>query len=304
MERAETLIVGGGIAGAALAYHLAAGGARNAEVRLVERAPAAGAHASGRNARLVLQAVPEPLLRRLTADSARIFAARAAEMGFHRVGSLLLGNAASFVGRRDAALFASHEVGDGEVRARVPWLAPETVATALETPGDGVLDPQRLLAFYLDGARRGGARVDFDVTVTAIAGRGPFRVDTTAGPLLAERLVDAAGAWACEIAAGAGAAPLPLVAYKRHLFILDAALPAELPYVWDLARDAYFRHDAEGALACWCDEEPTVALAETVTPTAEAVLRERLGEWVPALASAPLVRAWSCFRTKAPDALP
>jgi D-arginine dehydrogenase len=252
----------------------------------------------------VLQATPEALVRRLTAESARVFAAHRDAVGFRRVGSLLLADAATFAARREPDLFASDELSADEVHARVPWLGEGTVSAALLTPGDGVIDPAQLLAFYLDGARRGGVRIDFDVAVTAIDGSGPFWVDTTAGPLLAERLVNAAGAWAPELAACAGASPLSLVAYKRHLFLLAMTMPEELPYVWDLARDAYFRHDREGTLACMCDEEPSLELAETVTPTAEAVLRERMRPWVPVIAAAPLVRAWSCFRTKAADARP
>jgi D-arginine dehydrogenase len=66
----------------------------------------------------------------------------------------------------------------------------------------------------------------------------------------------------------------------------------------------YFRRDAEGTLSCMCDEEPTAELAETVSPGAEELLRERLQPLAPELAAAPISRAWSCFRTKAPDALP
>jgi D-arginine dehydrogenase len=304
MERVDTLVVGGGVAGASLAFHLAAASPTGgAGMRLLERAPRAGAHASGRNARLVLQSVAEPTVRRLTAASAAAYAERAGELGFLRCGSLLLGSPAAFLPLLDAAV-ESRELDAAAVRERVPPVAGHGFAAGLHTPGDGVLDPHRLLSFYLEGARRGGVRVDLGVEVTAVAGEGPFRVETTAGPLQAERMVDAAGAWAGELAACAGAAPVPLIAYKRHLFLLDATLPPALPYVWDLALDAYFRADEEGTLACMCDEEPAGDLAETVTPGVEELLRERLRGLAPALARAPLLRAWSCFRTKAPDGLP
>jgi D-arginine dehydrogenase len=307
MEAVETLVVGGGVAGAALAYHLATGatpaGGGGAKIRLFERAPRPGAHASGRNARLVLQPVAEPWVRRLTAASAAVYAARAGELGFDRCGSLLLGSAPVLAARRDP-LVESRDLAAEEARRMAPTIGDWAFAAALFTPGDGVLDPQRLLAFYLDGARRAGVAVDCGVEVTAITGEGPFRVATSAGPLLAERLVNAAGAWAGEVAACAGALPLPLVAYKRHLFTFAATLPAGLPYVWDLGTDVYFRADAEGALACMCDETPTSALAETVTPGVEELMRERLRPLAPSLAAAPLLRAWSCFRTRTPDGLP
>jgi len=307
VKRVEVLVVGGGVAGAALVYHLArersARGAAVGSVMLVERAPRAGAHASGRNARLVLQSVAEPLVRRLTAASARAYAERAEEVGFERCGSLLLGSPPEFAARRDDAVASEVLAGDA-VRARVPWIADCDFEAALFTPGDGVLDPHRLLDFYLDGARAAGVEVQFGVEVTAIAGEGPFRVETNRGTVTAERIVNAAGAWAAQLAACAGAAPLPLVPHKRHLFLHSVELPHGLPYVWHLARDVYFRRDADGTLSCMCDEEPTVELAETVSPGAEERLRERLRPLAPALADAPITRAWSCFRTKAPDALP
>jgi D-arginine dehydrogenase len=304
MQEFETLVVGGGVAGAALVYHLAAAaGGGAAGVRLVERAPRPGAHASGRNARLVLQSVAEPLVRSLTAASAAAYAERTEEVGFERTGSLLLGDEAAFAARADPAI-ESRVVGASEIRRSVPLVAAADFAAALSTPGDGVLDPHRLLAFYLDGARRGGAVVSFDVEVTAIDGDGPFHVRTTAGDIVAQRLVTAAGPWAAELACCAGATPLPLVAYKRHLFVHRASLPMDHPYVWHLVRDVYFRPDPEGVLTCFCDEEPTADLAETVMAGAEDLLRERLRPLAPALADAPITRAWSCFRTKAPDALP
>jgi len=307
MQQVETLVVGGGVAGAALVYHLAttamAAGGDGTGVRLVERAPGPGVHASGRNARLVLQSVAEPLVRRLTAASVAAYSQRAEEVGFLRTGSLLLGDEAAFAALTDPAIDAE-VLSANEIRRRVPLVAAADFAAALSTPGDGVLDPHRLLAFYLDGARAAGAAVGFDVEVTAIEGDGPFRVRTTAGDVVAERLVTAAGAWASALACCAGAAPLPLVAYKRHLFVHRASLPLAHPYVWHLAHDVYFRPDVEGVLTCFCDEEPTAELAETVSDGAEDLLRERLRPLAPALAEAPITRAWSCFRTKAPDALP
>ncbi len=307
MKRVDVLVVGGGVAGAALVYHLAQQrrerGAAVGSVMLVERAPRAGAHASGRNARLVLQSVAEPLVRRLTAASARAYAECAEEVGFDQCGSLLLGSPAEFASLRDADVTSEVSAGDA-VRARVPWIGDCDFEAALFTPGDGVLDPHRVLDFYLDGARAGGLEVAFDVEVTAVAGEGPFRVETSAGSVIAERIVNAAGAWAAQLAACAGAAPVPLVPHKRHLFLHSVELPRGLPYVWHLGWDVYFRRDAEGTLSCMCDEEPTAELAETVSPGAEERLRERLQPLAPKLADTPVVRAWSCFRTKAPDALP
>jgi len=310
MERTDVAVVGGGIAGASLAYHLAQAGVG---VHVLERAPGLGAHASGRNAGLVLQPVLPPLVRAWTAASARVWAERAGEVGFQRDGSLLLATRATLAALRDEALFESELLDTDAVPARMPSLSGPWLGTAsgertgLWTPGDGVLDPERVLAFFVTGARAAGARVDLGAEVHALRGGDDdgFELACDGRTLRAARVVVAAGAWANEVAACAGSATLPLVAYKRHLFLLGGHRPpAHAPYVWDLGRDVYWRTHAEGVLACFCDEEPTAALAETITPGSEDVLRERLAATFPWLADAPLVRAWSCFRTKTPDLLP
>jgi len=302
MDETDLAIVGGGIAGAALAFHLARAGA---DVHLLERAPRLGAHASGRNARLVLQPSLPPLVRELTAKSAHQLAGHAEEMGFTRTGSLLLAGRATLEVLRDDGLFASELLDGTAPRRRAPSLQTELAGAALFTPGDGVLDAERLLAFYVDGARTAGARVDLGREVTSIApGGAPFTLTTPAGPVRAARVVDAAGAWATEVAASAGATALPLVAFKRHLFLLDGEMPAGEPYVWDLTLDVYYRHDREGILACMCDEEGTAELVETVSQGAEEELRRKLAGAFPWIAEARVRRAWSCFRTKAADALP
>jgi D-arginine dehydrogenase len=306
MRRVSTLIVGGGAAGAALAYHLATGRSHSDAARsvaLLERADAPGRHASGRNARLVLQSVADELIRDLTVASTAQYATRRAEVGFRMTGSIQLGVFERLERLRSDSV-ESRLLTTDEVRPRVPLVAADLREPALWTPGDGVLDPHRLLSFYLDGARGGGAEITMDVEVVAVEGDGPFRVETNAGVWHADRIVDAAGAWANELAARAGVAALPLVAYKRHVFVQSTALDLALPHVWRLEPEVYFRPDEEGALSCMCDEEPTTVLDETVSPGVEERLRERLATLAPALAGAPITRAWSCFRTRVADSHP
>ena len=299
MRRCDVLVLGGGVAGASLAYHLGRAGVQAA---LVERHPRAGVHASGRNARLVLQAVREPAVRALVAASAAAYAERAGEIGFERCGSLQLGAPERLEALRDPALTASRVLDAPAARGRVALLAEHRFAAALETPGDGVLDAERLLEWYLTGARRAGVEVMFGACADNVTGSGrTLRVETTAGAWEAARVVDATGAWAGALAPPGGPR---LAALKRHLFLLDHRLPPGEPYVWDLERGFYFRRDGAATLACMCDEEPDATLAETVSAGAEERLRQVLAPHVPALARAPLVRAWACFRTYSSDRLP
>jgi glycine/D-amino acid oxidase-like deaminating enzyme len=187
----------------------------------------------------------------------------------------------------------------------VPLLAGSAAAReALLTPGDGTLDPLRVIAWARRSALAAGARLEPGAGIVAVRGGAPLRVETTRGEWAAERVVIAAGAWAAALGERAGAAALPLVPHRRHLFLLAHALDPAAPYVWDLDRELYFRPHPEGALACMGDEEPMAELDARVAADAEARLRRAFAAWAPALAAAPLVRAWACFRTRAPDARP
>jgi D-arginine dehydrogenase len=286
----DVLVVGAGFAGLATAYHLARGS--RLRVVVLERREVPGAHASGRNAALVLQSVASPPLRRCLAASCREYLARQDRLGYRPCGSLLLGSQAALAAVREPAVVASRELPADEARRRVPLLAGHDVAAALLTPDDGVMDIGLLLAFYLEGARAAGVEVRLRAEVTGLARAGAdWTVETTAGPLAAGVVVDAAGAWAGELAALAGAAPLPLVPWKRHLFVLDGvAMDPAAPYPWSLERGFY--------------EERTASLAESVSPQiAERAAAVVLAE-LPALADTTQRAAWSCFRTKAPDGLP
>jgi D-arginine dehydrogenase len=298
--RADVAIIGGGLAGASLARHLAHDGAR---VVVLERAATLGAHASGRNARLVMQATNHPLWRELTAASAAQYR-RLGEVGFFVTGSLQLADHAT-VARLRRGLDGAEALLPGEAREHAPLLAAADFAAALYTPGDGVLDPHRLLAWYRASAAERGAVFALAREVVGGARRGgDWALETLGGPVRAERVVLANGAWASRAAGALGGCPLPLYARKRHLFLVDHSLPADHPFVWDLARELYFRPDAEGALLCACDDEASDDLVETVSPGAEARLREAFAGWLPALSRAALVRAWACLRTHSPDGLP
>lgn len=300
-DKFDVLIVGAGFAGGATAFHLSEvfGGS----ILVIEREKVPGVHASGRNAGLILQAVADPAIRSAVAASRREYARLRSEVSFRSTGSLLLGARGSLEELRDTERVGSSFRAPDEVVRRVPLLEGHAFEAALETPGDGVIDIWALLQHYLSGARARGVTVRFDCAVHDISGGGPFRVETSHGPVEAAHLINAAGAWAGEVAAMAGATTLPLVAWKRHLLAIEgvAAVEHDWPFVWNLEPEFYFRPEATGILLSLCDEERGPSLEPTVSPAisrraAELVLKE-----LPALRAATERDVWSCFRTKAPD---
>jgi len=300
-EEFDVLIIGAGFAGAATAFHLSE--IFQGSILIIEREEVPGVHASGRNASLVLQSVADPLIRASVAAGVREYAKLRSELGFRQTGSLMLGTPARLEALRETGRVESSICEADAVRARVPLLEGHAFEAALETPGDGVIDIWALLQFYLAGARRRGATLRLSCEVEGISGSGPFRVETSRGPLEAATLINAAGAWTGKVAAMAGASPQPLKPWKRHLFSLQgiAGVDRDWPFVWNLDPEYYFRADAEGLLFSLCDEEGDSSLE----PVVSADISERAAEFVleelPAMRGAVQRDVWSCFRAKAPD---
>ncbi len=297
----DVLIVGAGFAGAATAYHLSR--QSQGSILLVDKEEMAGFHASGRNASLVLQAAHSPAIRSLTIESRKAYEARRKALGFQQNGSLLLGTEEQLRQVQDPAQLPGEFRSPRQVQRWIPALEGHTFEKALWTPSDGVIDIALLLEFYLSEARERGVQVSLRTEVESIQGTGPYRVQTNQGSIQTDVLVNAAGAWAAGLADLAGVSPLPLFPLKRHLFILDQAPPSkpDLPFVWSLDQDFYFRPESGGLLFSICDEEPAVSLEPTVSSEVAETLAEVIWRQLPALHEAMQRKVWSCFRTKTPD---
>jgi D-arginine dehydrogenase len=189
------------------------------------------------------------------------------------------------------------------VRRRIPLLDGHDFEAALETPADGVIDIWALLQHYLAGARRRGVKQRLSCGVEKISGSGPFRLETSRGPLETTYLINAAGAWAGQVAALAGATRQPLTSWKRHLFVLEGVPPIdpEWPFVWDLDPEFYFRPEAKGLLFSLCDEEDDPSLEQLVSPGISQRAAEFVSKELPTLRSATERDVWSCFRARSPD---
>jgi D-arginine dehydrogenase len=306
------VIIGGGLAGISTAYHLSVAGVT--DLTILEQAEAVGQYASGRNAAMARQYVPErdtvPLAVRGTRflyDPPRDVSATPL---IRATGSIIFFPEAD-EGRiaqqlRDGARHGlqSTLIRRAEWESRIPWLRGYDGSRAIWTPSDGVVDVHGLLHGLLRGATGRGVTVRLNTAVAQIATeRDHFFITTTTGDIACDFVVNAAGAWSDAIASRAGLAPLGLRPLKRHLFILreSDATDATLPFIWDDRLGWYLRPESDGWLASPCDESLSDPCDWNEEHHARDLLARKFAQHLPALGDAHVQRGWAGLRTFTQD---
>jgi D-arginine dehydrogenase len=287
----DVAIVGGGFAGVATAWALVR---RGVDVVVLERASAPGRFASGRSAGLGRQLAEDDVTSMLTIRGAQALRSELA-VAWQPCGGILSFDqpaAAEAYAARAARLgVAVERMRPADVIARWPGVEELPIAAALHVPSDGVIDVAALLAAF---ARDLAIVCDAGVERIEPAARG-VRLATARGGLEARVVVDAAGAWAGELTG----APR-LAAFKRHVYVLEAAAGPAAPFLWHLGADElYVRTDAGGLLVSPCDATVTAAADQQPDAIGDAMLRVRLA--ASAWSTAPVVRRWACQRAFTAD---
>ncbi|MEU1503176.1 FAD-binding oxidoreductase [Streptomyces sp. NPDC005732] len=288
---AQVVVIGGGVIGTSIAYHLARAGVR--DVVLVER----GELASGSTARAaggVRAQFSDELNIRLGARSLEAFARFGEEpgqdIGLHRVGYLFLlstpEEVAAFedgVRLQNALGVPSRLIDPAEARRLSPLITTEGLLAAAFSPDDGHCTPESVVQGYAAGARRHGATLLRHCEVTGIETRGDTvtGVVTTGGRIATGTVVCAAGAWSRRVGAMAGV-DLPVQPLRRQIAVTGPVpgLPPGLPMTIDFTTSLYFHAEGPGLLVGMSDPDETPGFA---TGTHE--------RWIPRLAEAMRQRA-------------
>ena len=260
----DIVIVGAGFAGVATAFHLARR-APDRKVLLLEREDIAGMHSSGRNAGMIRQVTSEETVSRLARRGASFIQGLAPGSGILRAtGSVLIAGRdkaaqlrADMAKAREGGLEVL-ELEPAEARRRFPALERADFDVACHSPGDGVVDLVGLVRWYLDAARSLGVEVRLGENVEAVLTRDGrvLGVRSGAREIEASVVVNAAGPWAGDVGAMAGAAPMPLRPRRRHVFVTEPAAWVDpgWPFLWDVSTEVYFRPEEGGLLLSPCDE--------------------------------------------------
>lgn len=313
MTTTRHVIIGAGFAGAATAYHLARGGAR--DILILEQEQTAGVHSSGRNAAMVRQVVSDPALAALTAQGAAFFRAWPADwpmpVGFEQNGSLLVGRGEGWQKLAADAETARRLGMAAECWPReravdfVPALKGAAFDGAVWCATDGVVDIHALLTGYLKGAAALGARVRYRAAVRAIESKNGrvSAVVTAEERIETGNVIDAAGPWAAAVAGMAGAVAAPLHPCRRHLFVTAPIswVNRRWPFVWDTTHEIYFRPEGGGLLLCPCDQEEMAPSDAQTDESVTELLYEKIRRHLPELAEVAIKRYWAGFRTLSAD---
>jgi sarcosine oxidase subunit beta len=250
-ETADVIVVGAGVQGASLAFHLAGRGAR---VLVVERETTA-AGATGRSSGFVRMHYDLESDARLAWLSFPYFLdwqghVGAGDCAFVRTGFLqifspeLADAVAANVATHQRIGIETRTVTAREVGELVPGAVLDGIGIGAFEPESGYADPSGTAAGFLEGARRRGASYLHGCRVTGVAVEGDrvVGVDSDRGRLAAPVVVDAAGAWAAALATTAGVdVPVQPWRHDTAFFGLPAGHHPDFPIVIDEINEVYFR---------------------------------------------------------------
>jgi D-arginine dehydrogenase len=309
-QTADAVVIGAGIAGAAVAAHLAA----ERRVVVVERESQPGYHSTGRSAALFTETYGNLAIRTLTKASRGFYEAWADGFAEHPI--LTPRGALMFATRGEEAalteLWAELAPRDprlcrldaAETRALVPVLRPEVVIGAVYEPDAMDIDVHTLHQGYLRLLRQRGGSIVTDAEVGGLACRGgAWTMTTGAGEFTTPLVVNAAGAWADVVAGLAGLPPIGLVPKRRTA--LTIAAPAGLdcrdwPMTGDIGERGYFKPEAGRLLVSPADETPMPPCDVQPDELDIAIAIERLIE-VTTLEVQRVERRWAGLRSFVAD---
>src|ERR1700682_1449956 len=281
-SRARAVVIGGGITGTSVAFHLAQAGWR--DTVLLEKddlTSGSTCHAAG----LVTQFNPSPTMMRFRRYSIELYQ----RLGiFETVGSLRFASSREQLMEQQRGVSRAHAIGlDVEVVSAdqaaqlMPAISKDSLLGAVWVPGDGALDPHTATFALATAARDLGVKVLTDTQVTGIelSARGAVQaVQTPAGRIEAEVVVIACGIWAPQVAAMAGAFVVSTPVDHQHAALQAVAgteLPQNMPCFRDPDNLIYGKAEAGGGVlggyelnpnARWIDGVPWEHAGTSLTP--------------------------------------
>src|SRR5882672_2496698 len=315
-ETADVVIIGSGIVGSSVAYHLAQSGCTN--VLVLEREAHQGKGSTGKSMGGVRAQFSTPVNIQMSRYSIDFFSRFDEVVGhpadYRAHGYLFCATSESHLAylkanrERQNALGVNNVewVSPAEIQAIVPQLRTDDILGGTFCPTDGFVDPHSVMMGFMLSARERGARLWLDTQVTGIEVKHQqvTGVVTSRGLVSSRVVVNAAGPWAAQVAKMA-AAELPVEPLRRQLVPTEPfdQLPKRFPMVIDMSTGFHFRREGKGILLAWNDPEETPGFkTEFDTTFVEKILTHAAAR-VPVLAEAEVNprRAWAGLYEMTPD---
>lgn len=310
----DVVVIGAGIAGASVAFELQRRGIRTL---LLEREELPGYHATGRSAAVYLKSYGNPTIRALTAAAEAFYRQPPAGFADH---PLLAARGFVAIARPDQrprllreAAFAQRFVPAVEIldeaalHERVPLLRPGYAALGLLDPTAADLDVAAILQGYLRLFRRLGGELRTGEPVVGLEQQGrAWQVRSRQATVACGAVVDAAGAWADEVARLAGLDPLGLRPLRRTAFTIRAPGDLDLrslPLVADIDEQFYLKPEPGRLLCSPADETPSPPCDAAPDELDIALAAEHVQRAF-RLDIQRIERSWAGLRTFAPDRTP
>ena len=267
-ETAEIVIIGGGIIGSSIAYHLSENNCR--DIIVIEKEDRQGMGSTGRSAGGVRAQFATSINIQMSLYSIDFFS-RFEELtgqdpGYRPHGYLFVASSESHLEylrasrerQRAQGLKNVEIVSFEDIQRIIPQLRGDGVRGGSFCPTDGFVDPNSVMAGFTKLARSRGARFRVDTEVTGIeveSGR-VSAVETSRGRISTRTVINAAGPWAAIVARMCGVA-LPVEPLRRQVVKTETfdQIPSRLPMVIDMSTGFHFRREGGSVLMAWPDPE-------------------------------------------------
>lgn len=309
--KADVVIIGGGVIGTSIAFHLAEAGVG---VVLLEREILA-AGSTSRAAGGVRAQFSDPVNIALGSRSLALFedfgARPGAEIDLRQHGYLFLLDSeddtrafAESVALQNEFGVPSRMLTVDEACALAPLIRPDGLVAAAFSPRDGHCTPEAVVAGYAAGARRHGAVIRQHCAVTDIDVRGGSitAVQTSDGPVHADTVVCAAGAWSASIGELVGVT-LPVRPLRRQIRVTEPIpdLPEALPMTIDFGTTFYFHPEGRGLLLGMSDPDEEFGFHLSVSDAWLERLTVAIERRAPRLAEVGIASGWAGLYEVTPD---
>ena len=316
MQTADVVIIGGGIVGASVAWHLTEAGCRN--VLIVERESQQGKGSTGKSMGGVrAQFATKPNIQ-MSLYSIPFYAAFEQRLGhpsgYRAQGYLFVATLPKHLQyletnqklQKSLGLEQARMVSCEEIAAMVPQLRCDDVLGGSFCPVDGFIDPYSVMVGFTARACEQGATIWRSAEVTAIHrdASGVTGVETTRGPVSTGVVVNAAGPWAAQVAALAGI-PLPVEPMRRMLIPTEPfdGVSHEVPMVVDMSTGFHFRPESLGFLLAWNDPDEKMGFNTNFEPAFIEKVLTLAADRVPCFENLAVnpKRAWAGLYEMSPD---